>query len=268
MARSVDLAPGVALAIEEVSKTYNDNVSANEKAKTLLKFGRTENLGTSLETVWETGGNETYVTTNAIDYAVSSSASDTATVMRIEGHTVSGTGSDAQFSFVVQDVTLNGQTKVALATPLARVSRAYVDSGTLAGDLAVFEDDTLTGGVPDTQSKIHIQVLGSQGQTQTFKAATTFSNTDYAFITAFYAAVTKKTAATVNFVIEVREPGGVFRPAAGRITLASAGQSTFTHAFYPHLIVPKNCDLRVRAEASTTGVEVDASIQAILATVT
>lgn len=255
-------------AEREILSTYGDVVSVENKAKSLLKFGRNANLGTSYETVWEYGGDETYATTNAIDTVSSSSTSDTATVMYVEGHTVSGTGASSQFTFTTQTVNLNGQNKVTLSTPLARVSRAYVQSGSLAGDFYVYEDDTLSGGAPTTAAKVHLTVEGAtSSHTQSFKAATTFSNSDYAIVTGGYAAVQKKTSATVDFVIEVAQPGGVFRPAGGRIALSSAGQSTVQIQFDPYVIVPKNSDVRIRAIASTTNVEVDASFQAYLAAV-
>lgn len=255
-------------AEREILNTYGDTVSVAAKKKSLLKFGRNASVGTSYETVWEYGGDETYVTTNAIDTVSSSSASDTATEMFVEGHTVSGTGTSSQFTFTTQTVTLNGQNKVLLTTPLARVSRAYVSSGTLVGDFYVYEDDTLSSGVPTTASKVHMTVEGAtSGHTQSFKAATTFSNTDYAIVTSGYAAVNKKTSASVDFVIEVRQAGGVFRPAGGRISLQSGGQTTAQIQFDPYVIIPKNADVRIRAIASTTAVEVDASFQAYLAAV-
>jgi hypothetical protein len=260
--------PFLRLAEIEIYKTFGDVVSTEQKGKTLLKFGRNASVGTSYETVWGYGGDETHCTTNAIDYVSSSSASDTATVMYVEGHTVSGTGADSQFTFVSQVVTLTGQTKAALTTPLARVNRAYVLSGTLAGDFYVFEDDTLTAGVPNTAAKVHISVGGAtSGETQSFKAATTFSNTDYAIVTGVYAAVDKKTSASADFVIEVRQAGGAFRPAGGRISLQSGALTTIQIKFEPYVIIPKNADIRIRAIASTTGVEVDASFQAVLAKV-
>ena len=197
----------------------------------------------------------------------SSDASDVGTVIRFEGHTIAGTGSDSQFTFVIQDVALNGQNKVAISTPVARVSRAYVLSGSLAGDFYVFEDDTLTGGVPDTTAKIHMLVEGSAGDTQSYKAATTFSNQDYAILTGGYASVNKKSSAFVDMVLEVRAPGGIFRPATGRISLSTNGTNTAKIDFYPYAIVPKNSDIRVRGAASTTNVSVDATFQAFLAQV-
>lgn len=257
----------VQLAELIIADTYGDTVSVVAKKKTLLKFGRNAGVGTSYETVWEYGGDETYATTNAIDTISSSDAADTA-VMYVEGHTVSGTGASSQFTFTTQTATLNGQNKVVLGTPLARVSRAYVQSGTIAGDVYVYEDDTLSGGVPTTASKVHINIdQTGAGHTQSFKAATTFSNSDYFICTGGYAALNKKTAATVDLVIEVRQPGGAFRPASGRISLKTDGTTTRDIAFKPYVIVPKNSDMRIRAIASTTGVEVDASFQGYLAAV-
>lgn len=257
----------ITYAESEILGTYGDTVSVSAKRKSLLKFGRNEDVGTSYETVWEYGGDETYVTTNAIDTISSSDAADTA-VIYVEGHTVSGTGASSQFTFVSQTATLNGQNKVLLSTPLARVSRAYVQSGTIAGDIYVYEDDTLSGGVPTTASKVHINIdQTGAGHTQSFKAATTFSNGDYFICTGGYAALNKRTAAAVDMVLEVRQPGGVFRPAGGRISLKTDGTTTAQVTFNPYVIVPKNCDIRIRAIASTTGVEVDASFQGYLAAV-
>jgi len=249
-------------ALEEIEGTYGDKVRT--KGKSLFKFGKNLAVGTSLETVWSTGGHETYVTTNAIDTVSSSSASDTATVIKIEGHTVSGTGADAQFTFVVQSVTLNGQNKVVLATPLARVSRAYVYSGSLVGDVYVAEDDTLSGGVPTTQSKIHLEVnYATSGDSQSFKAATTFSNTDYFVVTGLMLSVGKKTSATVDFSFEVRGVGGIFLPKF-QTSLATAGQNSIQLMAKPYFIIPKNADVRVEAIASTSNVEADAMFMGII----
>lgn len=257
----------IAHAERVILSTYGDTVSVEEKAKDLFKFGRNASVGTSSVTVWDANQDETFATTNAIDTISSSNASDTQEIA-IEGHTVSGTGADAQFTFVVQTATLNGQSKVTLDTPLARCSRLYVNSNAQpAGDIYVYQDDTISGGVPTTSSKIHNTILGSDGFTQSYKCASTISNTDYYIVTGGYAAVAKKTAASADFTFQVRRPGGVFRPAGGRIALQSGGQTTAAITFDPYVIVPKNSDFRVVASASTTNVEVDATIQGYLAKV-
>jgi hypothetical protein len=198
----------------EVYSTYGQRVSIDAKAKSLLKFGKSGNLSTNagLQTVWSVDGNETYISTNLIDSVVSSSASDTQEVT-IEGHTIEGSGVDAKFTFVVQTVTLNGQTPVALTTPLARASRVNNNSSTeIVGVVSVYEDSAVTGGVPNDVTKVHIDIpLGFQ---QSFKAATTFSNTDYFFLTGCYGAVSQKQTAAADFYIELREVGKSFRQIA------------------------------------------------------
>ena len=253
-----------AYAENEARLSYGDRVTIRGKGKGLLKFGKFDNLGTSDEMVWNRGGTEVLPTTNAIDKISSSSGSDTGTVV-VEGHTVVGTGVDAKYTFVIQTVTLAGQTETALATPLARASRLYNPNETdLVGGVYVYEDDTVTAGVPQTTDKIHLRILA--GEQQSYKCATTFSNTDYAFITGAVFAVNKKQTAVADFEIQVRSPGGVFRPQA-RVSAASDGSNLAKVDFRPFLVVPKNSDVRVTAAANAAGVEVNASFQCVLASV-
>ena len=257
----------IKIAEAEVLSSYGDTVSTLAKAKTLLKFGKKEDLGTTKATIWQNSAtDETYCTTNAIDRISSSNAADTS-VIYLEGHTVTGTGASSQFSFVTQTATLNGQNKVTLTTPLARVSRAYVANGAaVAGDVNVYEDTAISGGVPTTASKTHIVIKGTLGETQSYKAATTFSNSDYAFCTGGWVSIQKKTSCSVDFVMEVRPAGGVFRP-VGRMSLDTQAQTTAQIQFNPYAIVPKNADIRIRGAGSTTNIGVDAAFQFYLAAV-
>lgn len=236
-------------AIREVSATYGDTISVFAKKKSLLKFGRNETVGTSDVTVWTTGGNETYQTTNAINRVVSTDAADTQSVV-IEGHTVSG----GVFTFVSQTATLNGTTAVTLTTPLARATRIYNNGSTdFAGTVTVFVNGSTT----------HLTATGSDNQS--FKASTTVSNTDYWLITEVYGVVDEKTAAAADFKFQVREQGKVFR------TRLPGSAKSDGPAFYaqlrPYLIVPKNADFRIRAVASTTNVSVEAWANGPLASV-
>lgn len=260
----------VYLAEQEILNTFGDRVSVIEKKKTLIKFGHNEDIGTSRATIWNTGSdedNETYVTTDAITSISSSSGSDTV-VINIEGHTVTGTGSSSQFTFTTQTATLNGQNAVTLTTPLARVSRAYVDNGsTLLGDVYIHEGGTLSGGKPTTTTEIHLTLRGTHGDTQSFKGATTLSNVDYGIATGGYMSIDKKQAASVDFQLEVRMPGGNFRPTGGRVALNSTGQSAIQVVFKPHAIIPKNSDVRITAKSSSSGTECNVTIQMYLAKV-
>ena len=262
---------GIQLAEAEVLGSYGDTISTLDKAKTLLKFGKKDDLGTTTATVWQTDTHETYVTDNLINRVVSSSSADTSLTFRIEGHTVSGTGTSAQFTFVAQEVTLDAsdsQTPVALTTPLARVSRMYdAGSTTPAGDVRVFQStSSVTAGVPDDNTKVHIMVKGSAGETQSFKAATTFSNSDYFICTGGFASVDRKTSATVDFEMQVRTVGSVFRPVA-RLALDSSAQTSQQITFYPYKVIPKNADVRIVATSSASGTEVSAQFMGFIAQV-
>lgn len=228
----------------EIQATYGDYVSIDKKAKSLIKFGKSAALSTNtLETVWSVGGNETYISTNDISFISSSSASDTEQVT-IEGHTVL----NGEFTFVVQTATLNGQNAVGLTIDLARVSRVYnSDSTELVGRVVVYENATLSGGIPTDATKIHIDIPA--GFQQSFKAATTFSNTDYFIMTGFYGAVSAKASAAVDFYVEIREAGKVFLP-KGSFTASSTGGASDI-SLDPAIIVPKNADIRIRAETVT-----------------
>jgi len=248
-------------AEREIQATFGDVVSIDKKAKSLLKFGKSAALSTdTLETVWTVGGNESYVSDNSITHVSSSSALDTQEI-RVEGHTISGN----DLTFVVQTVTLSGQTSVALTTGLARVSRISNNNGTeLVGRVVVYEDTAIVGGIPTDATKIHIDIpLGFQ---QSFKAATSFSKEDYYVMSGFYGAVSAKQSAAVDFYIEIKEPDGVFLQKACFTASSSGGNSDIS--LDPAIIVPKNSDVRVRCETSDNNAVVFGIFKGYLAKVT
>ena len=254
------------MAEQIIFGTYGDTVSIASKKKTLLKFGKITDLAATTRTTIASLGsgvlNEVYVASDLITHVASSSGSDTGT-MKVEGHTVAGTGTSAVFTFVVQTVTLAGQAKTILPTPLARVSRAYNNTATpWVGDIYVAQDVTFTLGVPQTANAIHMKVPA--GEQQSFKAATTISGTDYYIITSMDVSVAKKTNAVVDFRLEIREVGGVFRPSL--FSTCSQGDSKGV-SLNPPVIVPKNADVRITALASATAVEAEAWINGYLASV-
>ena len=254
---------GLAHALGRIEYDYNQKVIIKPKA--LLKFGKYASLGTSAETVQELGGTEDLQTTNSIDTISSSQTADTQNIT-IEGHTVTGTGTDAQFTFVTQTKTLTGQTKVVLDTPLARVSRAYVNDATVpTGRIYIYEDTVITAGVPDDLTTAHLTIQGDTSSTQSFKCATTISNTDYYILTVFSASIDKKTSAVADFEFQIRRAGSVFRPVF-RLGLSTTGSNTIVRAFDPPIVVPRNSDVRVRATSSASNTDVDASFNGYLAT--
>jgi hypothetical protein len=253
----------IRIAEEEIRQNYGDVVSVARKAKTLFKFGANDSVGTSPETIWATGGDETYINTNAIDKVSSSSGDDTGE-LRVEGHVI-----DANYKsrFTVQTVTLTGTTKATLATPLSRVTRlAYLGTADLAGTVYCYEDDTTTTpGVPDTAAKIHAQATAPQNQT--LKCATTISDVDYWIITDITVGVKRNNSAAADFEIQIREIGNPNQTFRSVLFLSASTEGPVTLNISPPLIVPRNHDFRIRGVASTTAVALSAGANGFLAKV-
>lgn len=171
-------------------------------------------------------------------------------------------------TFTTQSVTLAGQTKTALGTPLARATRAFVKNqnraANLVGPVYVARDVTFTAGVPSPNSSVHLIIPAGYNQTQ--KASTSLSTQDYWIVTAMEAGILDKTGTIfANVSMEIREEGGVFRQ---REDIAVTNQSGSTSFYFdPPVIVPKNSDVRITAVASTTSVEVEAEMRGHLAIV-
>ena len=230
------------------------NIAVNTDGWT---WSRATILGTN-----EISGTSNLINDNLINSISSSSALDQQEVY-IEGHTVSGVGVNQKFTFVTQVVTLNGQNRVALTTPLARVSQAYNNDGiSLIGRICVYENTAITAGVPNDATKIHIDI--EQGLQQAFKAATTFSDTDYYILTGGFGSVSVKQSGAADFYLEIKEAGKVFRQVAA--VSASSG-SPWEIDLDPAVIIPRNCDVRVRVETASNNVVVFTVFKGYLAKV-
>lgn len=241
-----------------VLSAYDDQVSIFEKEKVLVKFGRNDDLGTTLETVWLQGGNETFAIDNDIDSISSDSADDTQEVV-VEGHTISG----GELTFVVQTVTLTGQDTATLSTPLYRANRLYNNGSVdFSGTVYVYESGgTVTGGVPQTAADIHLKTDGNNNQS--LKCATSLSSQDYWIITGLMGAVDRQQSRSVDFRLQIREYGKVFRTRYPFSAHSNSG-SRFIQLEQP-IIAPPNSDVRMLAIASGTTTVVDAAIHGYLA---
>lgn len=240
----------VSYAINQIFQDDAVTVSVREKGKSLIKFGQNSDIDSGIsETVWEVGGDETYQTGNTIDTVVSTNAGDTQSVV-IEGHTLSG----SDFTFVTQTATLNGTTDVTLTTPLARANRMYNAGAT---DFAGVVTVEVSGGTTHLSS-------GIAGTNQSLKCATTISSADYWIVTGFDINVERTNSATVDFELQVRESGGVFRT---RYYASSTNGGRFIR-FYQPIIIKPNSDVRVKALAAVNNVGVAASIHGYLAIIT
>ena len=251
-------------AAQVIESVFGDKVRI--KPKSLLKFGRSEQVSnttyTTLQNLPSGTLNETYISTNLINRISSSSGSDTEQMV-IEGFVCLANGDKI---FKVQSVTLAGQTETALGVALCRATRAY-NNGTndLVGSIYIYQDDTVTAGVPDTDSLVHMIVPA--GSNQSFKASTTISSKDYWLITEAAASINTKTGSPIaELEIQVRLNGKVFRTQAIS-TVATTGSTFVSAKFDPVIIVPKNADVRMRALGSTNGIDVSGWMNGYLAKV-
>lgn len=264
--------PKLAHAQQVISGTYtthgatrtssNDpvvRVSVYDKRKDLIKLGRSDQVQTTNTTLMTlpTGTfNETYVNSNTITHFASASAGDTVQLV-VEGHTVDA---DGYFTFVVQTVTLAGQTKTALTTPLARATRAYnIGATDLTGPVYFAENVTFTAGVPQTNSAVHLMI--GAGENISYKGSTTISDTDYWIITGVSVDILTKAAAFADVELQFRPKGSVFRDLA-----ILAGDAHYL-PFDPYIIIPSNSDVRMVASADQNGRSVMGTIQGYLASV-
>ena len=261
---------GVVHAMQIIKDVFGDNV--NPKPKSLFKFGRTINTAGSQAktTIAEFQGgsastvfNETFATSNSVDRIVSSNASDMQPVT-IEGHTLT----DGNLAFVSQTVTLNGQTPVALSTPLARCNRLFNGDGSnLVGNVYVY-DSTLAGGVtagvPNTEAATKCMITA--GFQQSEKGATSISSSDYYVITEIFGSLNRSSggAQDVQLQIESRQIGHVFLPKTCFFSVNSQGNQAFSYEIKPPVIIPKNSDLRMVCYGSAADLRVTAGFNGYL----
>lgn len=249
-------------AIQQIKDVYGDIVSINKKKKTLLKFGRSSQVQTTATTLMTlpTGTfNETYVASNLITTVSSSSSSDSSQTLTIEGHTISG----SDLTFVTQTAALMGTSQVTLSTALARVTRAYVSSGSsdLVGTIYVYEDDTnAVAGVPDTDSGVHLMIPAGRNQSE--KASTSLSSQDYWIITQLTAEMLTKANSFADVELQIRVVGSVFRE---QFTLSVSDSHRGVINLDPPIIVSKNSDVRLVGIADTNGRDVSGTINGYLA---
>lgn len=245
----------MSLAIREIYETYGHVVKIGRKS--LHKYGRYDSVGTSLVDLNYGGYDLVHSSTNSIDKISSSSTSDTAVSVTIEGMTIS----NGIYTFASQTASLNGQNKVTLTTPIATCTRIR-PSGTTAvvGNVFAYEDGTISGGVPTDTSTIG-NVLEAIGQS-TFASGSSIAGNNYFIMTKWYAYMNKKTDAQADVYLTWRDVGGVY---ITREVRGITRSQPIDSIFQPYQIVKPNSDFDISALASTTGVDITAGVYGVFA---
>lgn len=227
----------------------------------------TEHGGTTGDWVYISGANEseyngivqiTVIDSNIFTYSVSSGATSPAT------GTIIATNQNK--TFISQEITANGTSRVALDRFLARATRIFVSNQNKAvdnvGENYVYENTSISSGKPVDTTKIHLTLPAAENQS--FKSSTSISQYDYFIISRIAAGYPTKTGSnTADIRLEIRELGGVFRPASSSLNISTGTSDRIN--FEPYLIVPKNADVRLTAVSSGSSQEISGIIQGFLA---
>lgn len=197
----------------------------------------------------------TYSTTADIDSLVSSDAGDT---VDIEVH-----GLDTSYNLVVQTVTLNGRTRVALGTDLIRVYRMKnVGASVLAGNVFCYVDGSLTAGVPNTE--IDIRAIIQIGNEQTLMTLYTIPNGKTGYISNWYASLSQRKDQNSDVRMFFRTFGGVFQIKHAS-SLMATGTSHIQHAYvFPLSGLSGKTDITIRTDTSKNDGSVAAGFDVIL----
>ena len=243
-------------AERQVLNDFSDTVSVLNTARSLFKFGLNADIDTgATETVWATGGDESYLanSVNTIDTIVSANAGDNASVTIIGFTNASGV-----LTKVTQSATLNGTTNVTLSTPLNRVEDAYVTgyASNVLGDVTITDNG---GGTT------HLTIPA--GRAISSKAAVSTANGEYLFITGLRGGADTAVDARLAFDLEVRKLGEVFRIMTPTLYSTAVGTPYFDVQFDRPLIVEPNSDVRVRCTTSLDNASVTAMLSGVYAEV-
>ncbi|MCP4370028.1 MAG: hypothetical protein GY797_18210 [Deltaproteobacteria bacterium] len=181
--------------------------------------------------------NIVYSTTAAIDSISSSNAGDSQ-VMQVQGL-------DANFDLTLQEVTLNGQTRVALTTPLIRVFRIKnVGSVDLAGNVAVYEDTPLTGGIPTLNSKIRAIVQGANNQTE--MAVYTIPAGKTGYMRDWYASTSGAKKGSSHVLKVLARPFGQVFQLKHKASIVEDGTSYIKHEYVEPEVFSEKTDIEMK----------------------
>jgi len=219
------------------------------KIQLYRKFGRIDAIQQAVPAdVWEFGktvGAEKYTfsTTDAINNISSSNTGDAMTIL-IGGLALDGTE-------VNQAVALNGQSKVPIPIPLWRVNRAYNNSGVnLLGDVYIYEDTPLSGGIPVDVTKVR-GYIAKEAQ-QTLQGIYTVPKGKNALLMQLKTSLGGRKNGFASFESFFRTLGGVFL-VKDTHELATSGTSAIESSFTDGSIFPELTDFIPRVTVDTDG---------------
>lgn len=157
----------------DVTNIFLKYTSSDRKQQYVHKFGLNPDIDSGgNETIWTLGDTYIFTTTPTDYYISSSSASDT---LEIKGELIV-VNTEGRYARHIYEIILQGQTPVKIPTPndwlVVASNRAFNNNGVpLTGTVYIYEDTTVTEGVPNDLSTVRSVV--SQGVEQTEQAVYT-----------------------------------------------------------------------------------------------
>ena len=153
-------APVHSVTVQGAYEPFNLQVSRNQIMghTPVYIFGLTSSLGsTAYGPAWEgltsSGGNYVYPSTAAVMYIYSSSASDTAVTIQINGL-------DANYNILTEQIVLQGTTAVATVNSYFRINSMATVAGNVVGNVTLYSNSAKTGGTT------YAQITAGNGNTQ------------------------------------------------------------------------------------------------------
>lgn len=225
---------------------------------TVNKFGRAPDVDGAVD-IWDINQDYTFLAVASTIYVSSSSASDTAITVTVQGL-------DADWNHISQDATCNGFAFVPLALPMIRVYRAFVSgAATPVGDIYISSDNTDAGGngIPDTLSTV--KALINTPVNQTLMCIYTVPAGYSAYVLQLSSSVEGAgTTKSVDIQLQTREFGKVFR-VKREWGVTTTGQNPMEFTYAAPLYVSAKSDIKLRvSSASTTNMQVDATFALLL----
>jgi hypothetical protein len=216
------------------------------------KFGETGAMAKDIRTdVWNYSATEeiyTFSTTADIDTISSSINGDTQDILI--------TGLDTNWAVVSQTITLTGQTKSLLSTPLIRVYRMQnVGSTDLTGIVYIYPDTAITNGVPNDTTTI--RGIINDGNNQTLTTIMPVPSGKTAYLTKWFCTLSGKVGGIIDVHLSFRPFGGVFQVKES-IAIIGAGSSSYIYGYETPLSFPEKGDFKITADADTINMKCSA----------
>lgn len=233
--------------------------SGNEPGFSVLrKFGNNPDIDvvSGFEDITECCPNYTYPTSAATNYLSSSDAGDTQEITIV--------GLDANWNEQTVTQNVNGQTKTEIGSGKTwiRVYQAYNSNGTdITGDVYIYEDDTVTDGIPDTISKVKARI--NNGNNQSLMALYTVPNGKTGYIFQLKGSISSKKDVKSVMKLFIREFGKVFR-VQDIFGLQGTGDSSTDRDYLGYIKCPAKTDIKISADTNTNDTAISASFEIIL----